>query len=91
VCKRNGDPRAIEAVLLAIKSARPDLRLHGFGIKGTALSSGLVRDLLYSADSMAWSYAARREGRNAHSVDEALRWYDRIVRMPVQQQLWSFA
>jgi hypothetical protein len=30
VCKRNGDPRAIEAVLLAIKEERPDLRLHGF-------------------------------------------------------------
>jgi hypothetical protein len=87
VCKRNGNPRAIEAVLLAIKRERPDLQLHGFGIKATALSSGLVRSLLYSADSMAWSYAARREGRNAHSADEALRWYDRIARMPVQQQL----
>lgn len=30
VCKRNGDPRSIEDVLLAIKGERPDLRLHGF-------------------------------------------------------------
>lgn len=30
VCKRNGDPRSIEDVLLAIKEERPDLRLHGF-------------------------------------------------------------
>jgi hypothetical protein len=37
VCKRNGNPRAIEAVLLAIRAERPDLRLHGFGLKTTAL------------------------------------------------------
>lgn len=55
VCKRNGHPRQIEDVLLAIKSERPDLRLHGFGIKLTALSSVTVRSLLHSADSMAWS------------------------------------
>lgn len=30
ICKRNGNPRAIENVLLAIKEERPDLRLHGF-------------------------------------------------------------
>lgn len=62
VCKRNGDPLAIEQVLLAIKIARPDLRLHGFGIKLTALSSPVVRDLLYSSDSMAWSFSGRAKG-----------------------------
>lgn len=71
VCKRNGDPEAIKAVLYAIKRHRPDLRLHGFGVKRTALSSALVRDYLYSADSMAWSYAARREGRDANDWREA--------------------
>ena len=30
VCKRQGDPSALESVLLAIKEVRPDLRLHGF-------------------------------------------------------------
>jgi hypothetical protein len=59
VCKRNGNPRQIEDVLLAIKSERPDLRLHGFGIKLTALRSATVRSLLYSSDSMAWSFAGR--------------------------------
>lgn len=71
VCKRNGDPEAIKAVLYAIKRARPDLRLHGFGVKRTALSSAIVRDMLDSADSMAWSYAARREGRDANDWREA--------------------
>lgn len=58
VCKRNSQVGAIEEVLLAIQSVRPDLRLHGFGVKTTALSSGLVRDLLFTADSMAWSHSA---------------------------------
>lgn len=71
VCKRNGDPAAIRDVLYTIKKARPDLRLHGFGVKRTALSSGLVRSLLHSADSMAWSFAARRAGRDANDWREA--------------------
>lgn len=89
VCKRNGDVRAIEAVLHAIKTERPDLRLHGFGLKSTALSSGLVVDLLETADSMAWSFAARRAGRNANDWREARAWADRIETAP-QQQVWSF-
>jgi hypothetical protein len=87
VCKRNGDVRAIEAVLLAIKRLRPDLKLHGFGLKTTALSSGLVRDLLHTADSMAWSFAARKQGRNANDWREAERFLRRISNAPMQMQL----
>lgn len=88
VCKRNGDPRAIERVLLAIKTERPDLKLHGFGLKTTALSSGLVRELLHTADSMAWSFAARIAGRNSNDWREAKKWTDKIDAMPVQHQLF---
>lgn len=89
ICKRNGNPRAIEAVLHAIKAARPDLRLHGFGLKSTALGSGLVRELLHTADSMAWSFAARRGGRNSNDWKEAKRWMDKITTAPVQR-VWAF-
>jgi hypothetical protein len=89
VCKRNGDKAAIEDVLLAIKGARPDLRLHGFGIKTTALGSGLVRDLLHTADSMAWSYSARKQGRNGNDWREAARFGKRIATMPVQDVLFG--
>lgn len=71
VCKRNGDPRAIIDVLSMIKKRRPDLRLHGFGLKTTTLKSSLIQDLLYSADSMAWSYSARKKGRNPNDWREA--------------------
>lgn len=91
VCKRNGDPRAIEQVLMAIKKARPDLRLHGFGLKSTALSSWIVRELLHTADSMAWSFAARKQGRNANDWREAKAWTERISKRPpeAQQQLFT--
>jgi hypothetical protein len=90
VCKRNGDPRAIEAVLMAIKAVRPDLRLHGFGLKSTALSSWIVRELLFTADSMAWSFAARKQGRNANDWREAKRWTDRIKDIPEPHQQGLF-
>ena len=64
VCKRNGDPGAVLAVLEAIHDVRPDLRLHGFGLKATSLAVKAIRDRLESADSLAWSFAARYEGRN---------------------------
>lgn len=78
VCKRNASPREIGAVLRAIRAARPDLRLHGFGVKLSALQSREVRDLLHSADSMAWSYAARCAGRDANSWREAAAFAARI-------------
>jgi len=78
VCKRNGNPDEIVAVLDAIKKKRPDLKLHGFGLKNTALSDAYIVSLLYSADSMAWSMSARRKGRNANSLSEAMEWYNRL-------------
>lgn len=90
VCKRNGKVSSVEAVLLAIHKERPDLLLHGFGLKTTALSSGLVRELLHTADSMAWSFAARREGRNSNDWREAKAWTRRIDRQPVQAPLGVF-
>jgi len=89
VCKRNGDPVAIEEVLLAIKRERPDLRLHGFGLKLTALASPIVRALLWTADSMAWSYAARKQGRDGNSVHEAIAYAKRVTTQVPAETLLS--
>jgi hypothetical protein len=74
VCRRNGDPSTIRDVLYAIRRERPDLRLHGFGLKKTALAWGWIRDALWSADSMAWSLNARKNDRNANDWQEAERY-----------------
>lgn len=71
VCKRNASVLSILRVLTFIRDARPDLRLHGFGLKSTALAFEPIREMLHSADSMAWSFAARRQGRNPNDWREA--------------------
>lgn len=78
VCKIQASPDAIVARLAAIKWERPDLRLHGFGVKATSLADVRVRQMLYSADSMAWSYAARWEGRNGNDWREGEAFRQRI-------------
>lgn len=79
VCKRNGAPEQVVAVLAAIHAVRPDLRLHGFGVKQTALTHPGVRALLYSVDSMAWSFAARKQGRDGNSWREAAAFAARVT------------
>lgn len=84
ICKRNGDPSQIARVLEAVKAARSDLRLHGFGIKTTSAAHPYIQSLLTTADSMAWSYAARLNGRNGNSWREAKRWTAGITERPMQ-------
>lgn len=80
VCKRQGKVSAIAKVLEAILAERPDLLLHGFGVKTTALDSGEIRSMLDTADSMAWSYAARKQGRNGNDWREGEAFRERIER-----------
>ncbi len=89
VCKRNSHPAMIEHILGGIKADRPDLRLHGFGLKLTALNRPGIRALLYSADSMAWSFNARKNGRNAHDWREAKAYENRVNNTERKLELWE--
>lgn len=64
VCRRNSNPEIIKDILRGIKLFRPDLNLHGFGLKQIALEDSEVRSLLYSCDSMSWSYPLRFRPEN---------------------------
>ena len=79
VCKRNGDPAAILAVLDAIHADRPDLRLHGFGLKATSLMCRPITARLHSADSMAWSFAERRRGSGRQNDWTAAREFEASI------------
>ncbi|WP_067657221.1 deazapurine DNA modification protein DpdA family protein [Nocardia harenae] len=57
VCRRQGT-RDAAAIMTALCQQLPGVRLHGFGIKTSGLHQ--YGALLASADSMAWSYGARR-------------------------------
>lgn len=87
VCKRNSNPESVGVVLDAIKQVRPDLRLHGFGIKKTCLQDSYIVDRLFSSDSMAWSFDARYTGKKAHDVNHAIQYKNRIESMPIQENL----
>ncbi len=84
VCKRQSRPDSLAAVLEAIHDVRPDLRLHGFGVKITAYQSSRVTDRLATADSMAWSFAARydalRDGTapDGNSLEACRRYVARV-------------
>ena len=60
VCRRQS---TTEIAMIVSTLAGRGLRLHGFGVKTGGLH--LYGHRLASADSMAWSYAARREPRMA--------------------------
>ena len=84
-------PLAIRETLEAIKAVRPGWRLHGFGLKLGALSDPAIQRLLYSADSMAWSYSARKQGRSSSDYREAVRFCEKVEARqggPVQNLLF---
>lgn len=81
VCKRNGDPEQVLAILRVLHGINPALRYHGFGLKTTALAVPEIWEKLYSADSLGWSYAARKQGRSANDWREAAGFRDRIEGM----------
>jgi hypothetical protein len=85
ICKRNSSPDQILDVLIAIKTERPDLRLHGFGLKTTALAHGTIRALLETADSMAWSFAARRSGTGANDWRNAEKFRQAVGKPSLYQ------
>ena len=79
VCRRNGNPDEVANILKTVKLLRPDLKLHGFGLKAIAMSSPEIRSLLFSFDSMAWSYPLKF-CRGGDSVQNHLRSSGDIVQ-----------
>ena len=80
--------KEVEQILKSIHQARPDLRLHGLGLKAEMLHLERIHKLLYSADSCAWSFAARYEGRNQNNWKEAVRYMERMQRTGMQASLF---
>jgi hypothetical protein len=83
VCRRQSGK---EGAAIVTRLAAEGLRLHGFGFKITGLRA--VGDQLASADSMAWSYAARRQAplpgctghiNCANCLRYATKWRARLV------------
>ena len=92
ICRRQG---TAEAERIVKRLAAIGIQLHGFGFK----VSGLWRcaDALASADSMAWSYRARRSpplpGHHhkncANCLEYALRWRERVIILIETRCRWQ--
>ncbi len=90
VCRRQNTS---EAGLIVRRLAGEGLKLHYFGAKVTGLDR--FHDALYSADSLAWSYQARREHPMAGCHHKAcsncsryaLRWRARLLERLNQMRL----
>jgi hypothetical protein len=85
VCKRNSSPCLILDVLIAIKTERPDLNLHCFGLKITALAHGTIRKLTSTADSMSWSFEARKKKTGANDWRNAMAFKHAVQRETLYQ------
>ena len=78
VCKRDSVGE-IEEVISAVREEVPSWAgLHGFGVKTLAFANQAIADLLETADSQAWSRAARWEGRNQNDWREGAAFVERI-------------
>ncbi len=92
VCRRQSEAE-IEDICAAL--AAQGIRLHGFGVKTLGLRYARY---LHSADSMAWSYNARRNpalpGHShkscANCMAWALRWRERALTRAERQQFTLF-
>lgn len=92
VCRRQNTSMV---AMLVRELAAEGLRLHGFGFKVTGLRA--VSDVLVSADSLAWSYHARREpprdecvGRHincANCLPFAKEWRDDLLEGLAQRSV----
>jgi hypothetical protein len=89
VCRREATTEIAEIVAMLCELA-PRANFHGYGVKTAGL--GIYGADLASADSMAWSYGARRRptgdcpyGRKSCSscLHRAVEWYERIVNIPL--------
>lgn len=85
VCRRQGTADAAR-IMAALTEEVPGVQLHGFGVKTSGL--GQYGALLSSADSMAWSFNARRSApmpgcaghKNcANCLRYALQWRTRVL------------
>lgn len=83
LCKKNAKPDEVVEILRAIHAVRPDIKMHGFGIKVLALANRDVGELLYSSDSRAWSYPTRfmstEERKAVNYLDLAHNYQDKVV------------
>lgn len=78
----------IVEILRQIKEIRPDVNLHGFGVKLTQIKNGLINYLLYSCDSAAGTYLAKAS--SAKKQQRAISYQQQILATPISLNLFQY-
>ncbi len=76
LCRRNATTQIRKIILTVRDELKDSIKLHGFGVKLSALKNKAVWDALYSVDSAAWDFDARwhryRKKVNASAFEASL-------------------
>lgn len=96
VCRRQATAEIGSIVAAVRRVIDPDLPLHGFGVKLRGLQS--YGHMLESADSLAWSFDARRRPPQsgcshkncANCLSYALAWRQRVTQLPDPPEQLAF-
>lgn len=96
VCRRSlGGPAGILAVLARLdRELPPETQVHLFGVKGSAIGFLAGHPRIYSIDSMAWDFAARRERVRNGQASCTVAYRSRYMRqwyLAQREQLGLFA
>jgi len=99
VCRRQGTREAV-GILTTIARVVPGIQMHGFGFKRSGIAQ--AHSMLRSADSLAWSYTARRDermvgcthsGKCNNCMRYALAWREETLspfrRKEIQMEMFS--
>jgi len=90
-CKRNKNPEVVSQILDRLIPLLPsNSKIHLFGYKVTGLKSDSIKDRIYSADSMAWSFNNRMndgEKTRKGQVKVAQKFAQDIIHNNVQTSL----
>lgn len=78
----------IAEILSQIKKLRPDLNLHGFGVKLSQITNGLINCLLYSCDSAAGAYLSKASSVLKQQM--AIAYQKRILTTPIALDLFQY-
>lgn len=81
LCSRSKSINCVKNILLSLKKERPDINLHGFGVKKYCLQDEEIKNALFSADSSAHSFGKGKYSKMSdlrNDPQNALNYYKSI-------------
>ncbi len=78
----------IVEILCQVKELRPDIDLHGFGVKLSQIKNGLINCLLYSCDNAAGTYLSQASSTEKQRL--AIAYQRQVLTTPIVLNLFQY-